>query len=414
MKKRVRAFLVCIAGLATIGLANCGKYNCATDDGLSFSGGTCNSSSPSGSSTGTGGSGTASAFVFAGDPGGTIDSYTLSTSSGTLAATSGYTGPSAPANTSPDSMVVAQGLYLYALYGGTGQLFGWSISSDGGLTAISGSPVSVPYLIGGTLGGVQNMITNPTGTLLFVENQSADEVYVYQIGSGGALAPANNGSPYVVPFLPLNLATDGLGKYLYVTADSEDTSVPAEIAAYAISSSGSLTVVPGSPFTSYMLQVEGDPSGKYLIGTTGAVTGDTHLYVFGIQQTGTNAGAIAQVSGSPFTTVYSPYSIAVQSNAGGDLVYSFSLEGTGSGYNPIEGYQLNTSTGALTAVSGSPFTSLGIGYLGQFDQSGAFLSVYGSGPVLGILDVGSGGALTQPISSVDLTEAGPWVITDPN
>ena len=84
------------------------------------------------------------------------------------------------------------------------------------------------------------------------------------------------------------------------------------------------------------------------------------------------------------------------------------------GYGGIEGYRLNTSTGALTAVSGSPFTSLDIGYLGQFDQSGAFLSVYGSGPVLGILDVGSSGALTQPIPSVDLTETGPWVITDAN
>ena len=33
MTKRVRTFLVWVVALATMGLANCGKYNCATDDG---------------------------------------------------------------------------------------------------------------------------------------------------------------------------------------------------------------------------------------------------------------------------------------------------------------------------------------------------------------------------------------------
>lgn len=256
------------------------------------------------------------------------------------------------------------------------------------------------------------MITNPTGTLLFLEDLGGTAIYAYQIGSGGVLKAVTSGSPVVVPGLPENLTTDGLGKYLYVTLEPSGGGFP-EVGAYAIGSSGSLTAVPGSPFSYPMYQVEGDPSGKYLIGTMSTSTTPT-LYVFAIQQTGANGGAISAVTGSPFSTVNEPYSIAVQSNPGGDLVYSFSLGGTGSGYGGIEGYRLNTSTGALTAVSGSPFTSLDIGYLGQFDQSGAFLSVYGSGPVLGILDVGSSGALTQPIPSVDLTETGPWVITDAN
>jgi len=121
-----------------------------------------------------------------------------------------------------------------------------------------------------------------------------------------------------------------------------------------------------------------------------------------------------------FPTVYPPYSIAVQSNTGGDLIYSFSLSNTTTttgSYNPIEGYELNTSTGALTAISGSPFTTVSSGDLGLFDQSGTWLSVYsvsGGTAQLGVLAVGSGGALTQPVSPVDLTALGPWVITDPN
>jgi 6-phosphogluconolactonase (cycloisomerase 2 family) len=271
-------------------------------------------------------------------------------------------------------------------------------------------------MIGSTVGGTRAMIVNPAGTLLFVLDQSADAVYVYQIGSGGTLTLASS-SPVFVPFSPENMATDGLGSYLYVTED--DTQNIPQLAAFTINSStGSLTVIPGSPFSfgSYgMVQVEGDPSGKYLIGTTGSVVGDPHLYVFTITQSGTNAGAVTQVSGSPFLTAtgFSPYAIAVQSNSGGDLVASFSITSTGT-YNPVEVYQLNTTTGALTPVSGSPFTTLATGVWGQFDQSGALLIVYDSALTqLAPLEVGSGGVLTQPISPVTTVD-GYWTVTDPN
>jgi hypothetical protein len=51
----------------------------------------------------------------------------------------------------------------------------------------------------------------------------------------------------------------------------------------------------------------------------------------------------------------------------GNFVYAFDGE-----ENPMEGYSLNVSTGALTAVSGSPFTGINL-QVGQFDQSGLYL-----------------------------------------
>jgi hypothetical protein len=404
-------------------LASCDHYNCSSGPNLG-SGCTASGSGVGTTGTGTGASGgTASAFVFAGDPAGTIDGYTLSTSAGTFAATPNYTGlTNTPQNSAGQGMVVAQGQYVYTLFGGTGQIYGAVISSSGDLTAISGSPFSASYMIGGTIGGIQNMITNPAGTLLFVLNQSADAVYVYQIGTGGVLTLAG-GSPLVLPFLPENLATDGLGLYLYVTSASTDASVTPAIAAYSVSSSGSLTAVSGSPFSGNvggvpnaygMLQVEGDASGKYLIGTTSTVFGNPYLYVFSITQSGATAGAITPVAGSPFLTAsgFSPYAIAVSPNTGGDLVYSFSISETGA-YNPIEGYQLNTSTGALTSI-GAPFTSLPTGAWGQFDQSGALLFVYDSVLTqVAPLEVGSGGILTAPITPVTTID-GAWAATDPN
>ena len=366
---------------------------------------------------GGGGTGGATAYAFV-DVGGTIDELSLDTSAGTLLTPSGYTGPTTP-SVSGWGMVVAQGQYLYTAFPGVGQIYGYTLSSGGTLTAIGGTPISAPYMIGSTLAGQQGMITNPAGTLLFVLNQSGDAVYIYQIGTGGTLTAAGS---TLLPFLPENMATDGLGKYLYVTSASTDTSVTPAIAAYSISNGGSLTAVSGSPFSGNlggvanaygMLQVEGDPSGNYLIGTTSAVIGNNFLYVYGIQQTGSAAGAITPVSGSPFATVYSPYSIAVQPNTGGVFVYSFSLNGVGTGDNPIEGYQLNTSTGALTAIPGSPFaTSAATGDSGQFDQTGTYLFVLNSTTTtMGVYNVGTTGDLTQPVASVGFFDAA-WTVSD--
>jgi hypothetical protein len=149
------------------------------------------------------------------------------------------------------------------------------------------------------------------------------------------------------------------------------------------------------------------------------VTDDLHLYVFGITQSGTTAGAITQVTGSPFTTQYSPFAIAVSPNAGGNLVYSFGFNDDATAFNPTEGFSLSTS-GTLTALTGSPFSNLGEGDWGQFDQSGATLMDYGSYlnssgtqvTQLVPLLVGTDGVLSQPIATLNLSTQGFWVVTD--
>src|SRR5579862_6606935 len=120
-----------------------------------------------------------------------------------------------------------------------GQLFGWTIDASGNLSTISGSPYSESFL-GGFIGGVgqSNMITNPAGTLMFISDAIGGTIYAFQIGTGGALSPVA-GSPFNVPlltpvFTPMNLATDGLGKYLYVVDGTYSTHTGTKIAAYSI------------------------------------------------------------------------------------------------------------------------------------------------------------------------------------
>jgi hypothetical protein len=430
MTIRARVLLSLLTVLATMFLVNCRDYSCGGFGALP-----CTSTGTGGTGPfgGSGGGSKASAFAFAVDDAGTIDGYTLNTTAGTFAGTSGYTAPVVPPNDGGVGMVVAQEQFLYAGFGSAGALYAWSIDpTTGGLTAISGSPYTAPFLSDYGLGvGQANMITNPAGTLLFISDTLQNEIYVYTIGSGGVLTLVT-GSPFAVPFGPMNLATDGLGKYLYAIDGNFNTHTGAAIAAYVIGSGtslGTLTPVVGSPFigANYsMWQVNGEPTGQYLIGTSGnsvvkSGVDDDHLYVFSISQSGTNAGAIAPVTGSPFVTQYSPFSIAVQSNSNGNLLYSFSFNDTASAFNPVEGYAIS-STGTLTADTNSPFGGVAEGSWGQFDQSGDFLFVYSSyinestGDVvtqLGPLDVGTGGALTQPIFTLSLATPGFWAVTDP-
>jgi hypothetical protein len=428
MKMQVRVGFTVFAALVALGLAGCDHYNCSS--GANFAGNNCTAS---GSGLGTSGTGSATAaLVYVIDPGtsgstnGTMDSYTLNTSAETFAASPNYTAPTIPPADGGVGLVVAQQKYLYAGFGTTNQIYGWSFDSTGNLTTISGSPFAASFL-NSVGGGFANgaMITNPAGTMLFIADLFQDNIYVYTIGTDGSLT-AVTGSPFTSSFAPGNITTDGLGNYLYIT-DAFSNHTGSQIEAFTIGTTGTLTPVVGSPFAFPMWQVQGEPLGKYLIGTSGHSTGingsdDDHLYVFSIAQSGSNAGALTPVSGSPFPTVSSPFSIAVQTDANGYLLYSFGINDTLTGFNSAEGYSIDDATGALSAVQGSPFSNAALGSVGQFDQSGGFLVTFGAvldtstnatNYQLAAFGVDTSGNLTQSTTTLDLSSAGFFTVTDP-
>lgn len=414
MTMQVRIGLILTLALAMMGLA-CGHYTC----GVTFGNSTCAAGPPS--LGGGGGSGSATAaFVFVenGSGAGSVVGLTLNTAltTPTLAATPNYTAPVTPSADAGLGMAVAQKQFLYSAFGSTNQVLGWTISSTGILTAMT--PVSATLGSAGTSTfDTPRVITNPAGTLLFIADQFGSQIFVFQIGTGGALT-AVTGSPFsVAPLLPGNMTTDGLGTYLYITETFSDHTGDA-VAAYTIgtgASLGTLTPVAGSPFTGTsfdMWQVKGEPTGKFLIGTKGMsvpVNGsdDPNLYVFTIGSNGVLSAPVA------FSTTNSPFSIAVQTNASGNLVYGFGKNDAGTAFNPAEGFTLS-SAGALTAVTAS---NTGAGDSGQFDQNGSLLFTFG-GLVdnntivysLTAFDV-SGGALTTPTPTN--TFGGFFVATDP-
>jgi hypothetical protein len=199
-----------------------------------------------------------------------------------------------------------------------------------------------------------------------------------------------------------------LGKYLYVTAGNLGGTVDV----YRIGSTGLLTPIAGSPFFFSIATLRSEPTGKFLVGVTGngannGVVIDKNVYVFSIDQT---SGALSPVTGSPFATTSIPADVAVHPN--GTLVYTFN--GTVNGPTPVEGFQLDTSSGQLTALAGSPFLGM-VATVGFFDQSGAFLFLHPSTAIeVASVDPTTGAltAIGSPVTGVgNSTQA--WVVTDP-
>ncbi len=123
------------------------------------------------------------------------------------------------------------------------------------------------------------------------------------------------------------------------------------VAAFSIdSSTGALTPVVGSPFTTGNgpLSVAVDQSGKYLYT---ANSFDNTISAFAIDA---GTGALTSVSGSPFATgAVGGFPFALALDPAGMFLYT-----ANQGSDNISGLSINVTTGALTLISGSPFAGV--------------------------------------------------------
>ena len=392
MAMKVRVLLSSVVVLTTMWLAGCGHYVCSTTFGNS----SC--TAPSGGiSQGGSGTGTPAAFDFFQDSG-SLNAAIVDTS-GNFDLIPNFVSP--PQTLSGiGGMVIVQKQWLYIALTGGLSIEAYSIDGKtGALTAISGQPFSSPNT---------NAITaDPAGKFLFLCGADNDQVTVFAINqTSGALTQVGS-FPVGVGFAE-QATTDGLGKFLYVTAGN----LGSQVAVFTIGPTGSLTPAVGSPFSITIAQLEGEPTGKFLLGVTGngannGFTSDDHVYVFSINQ---STGVLTPVTGSPFATTFTPARLAVNPN--GTLVYTFNQTVTGT--SPMEGFQLNTTTGALTPLASSPFTAI-TAPAGVFDPSGAYLFMHPSTTLTAASVNTTTGALTsigQPIPTAGNPVA--WAATDPH
>jgi DNA-binding beta-propeller fold protein YncE len=210
-----------------------------------------------------------------------------------------------------------------------------------------------------------------------------------------------NASPFTVPVpagsqpvLPVSVAVDPSGKFAYV-ANQILFSASGNVTGFTINSTtGALTAIDsslGNPITtgSFPVSVAVDPKGKFVYV---ANNGSNNVSGYTINST---TGALTEITGlnaSPFTAGSQPTSVAVDPS--GKFVYV-----ANAGSNTVSGFSIDPSTPSTGAL-----TLLGNFSLGNFatnprsvavDPSGQFVYVanLGTGNVSGFT-IASNGALT--------------------
>jgi 6-phosphogluconolactonase (cycloisomerase 2 family) len=355
-----------VAALAIVGLASCDHYTC----GVTFGTSTCSPSGP-----GLGGGGT----VISASKATSLVYFVNNSSVGaagyagtTFAPLSSYSSPSLPTNFA-DVMALVNKKFLYIPMGDT-TIQGFSIDRPtGALTPIPGNPVTVA----GGVGTADGAWSDPLGRFLFVGSEGFADIWVFQIDPTTGALIATAGSPFTTGLSSADIMTvDASGKFLYVGQGS----VSSGVAGFSIdqstgtSTSGALTPLAGSPFSLAVAQIHASPTGEFLLGVAeiqdagaGLQATDQHIYVYSIDPV---TGAPTAV-GSPFATTMAPFDFAISPN--GQFVYTVGTAVNTTTPSPIEGFQMDATTGLLTPLTVSPFTSLLTPSQCEFDQGGTAL-----------------------------------------
>jgi 6-phosphogluconolactonase (cycloisomerase 2 family) len=296
-------------------------------------------------------------------------------------------------------------------------------SSTGALSEAPGSPYNAGF-------DPQQLAVDPTGRFLYATNQTSQDITGYSVDtSSGALTPLP-GSPFFIGGSPIVMGLDPTGRFLYVfAATTTQNAINQEsLFEYTIDDvSGALTLSSSSPtvweggpgdlVTSIAFNPIGNlaylgqtPSAAYngailicaVDFTTGSLTQigsakpasaeSDHLgvspagnFVYSTSRSNQSAdvftagatGQLIEVSGSPYPVGNTP--AAILAHPSGNFVYVVNEnQPYQTNVNPsqyagsISAFGVNAATGALTPISGSPFSaginssSIGVDPSGKF------------------------------------------------
>lgn len=308
-----------------------------------------------------------------------------------------------------------------------------SNNGDSTIQYYSVSTTTSPYL---TSVGAPSQSAPPTQTILNPNGQymywtdSSGNVWIASINTSTG-APTTSTTLTPQPTSPTATAAftfgavDPYGRFLFVSNDGGTTGVGAGVYGFTISQTdGSLTPIPGSPFTSNINVPE-----CVIIDRTGS-----YLYATNNGSTGTDANSLAAFSINQSTGALTPLATPTYATGVGPVLGALDPSGThiyvaDGGDNTVAGFTIGTG-GALTAISGTPFAVTGTPspvYLFNLviDPSGTHIYVLdtgndsatppGTGEVFGF-NIGSGGVIGAAISGMPVaTDVGPifGIVIDP-
>jgi 6-phosphogluconolactonase (cycloisomerase 2 family) len=269
-------------------------------------------------------------------------------------------------NTSPSGLALLPSKkFLYAVNSFANTISIFNVASDGTLT-LSGTPTEE----GGS--SPDAAVIDPSGKYLLVTNNLTDNVSVFSIDPGtGALTPV--GLPVPANLDPTEILITPSGKFVYVTNPSLGM-----VTAFSFSN-GVLTPVPGSPFPSVpgggggalglavdaserFLYVANPSAPNPLLTTTGNISG------FNIDSV---TGALTRILGSPFTSAFGSGPAKLTVDPSGRFLYAVTTESSDS----IWCFAITPTNGQLVAVTGSPFSLAAGALFALFDPSGNYFYI---------------------------------------
>jgi 6-phosphogluconolactonase len=259
--------------------------------------------------------------------------------------------------------------FLYAVNSLANTISTFNVASDGTLT-LSGTPIPVDG------SGPDVAIIDPSGKYLLVTNNFTNDISVFSIGSDGALSEVM-GSPFYANANPTEILITPSGKFVYVTNPGIGM-----ITAFSFSNStGMLTELKtvGSPFSSLpgggggaaalavdsserFLYVANPTASNPLVTTVGNISG------FNIDS---NTGALSPILGSPFTSISGSLPSALAVDPSGRFLYAVT-PGTGAS---IWCFTITSTNGQLLEVPSSPFGLPAGGLFARFDPSGNYFYI---------------------------------------
>ncbi|GEM_PF-1046417 len=311
-----------------------------------------------------------------------VSAFTIEPSNGFMAAAGQFAAGAQPLSVTVDPT----GRFVYVACNDS-KIYAYSIHPTyGALTAVAGSP----FATAGT-GGVRSVTVDPSGRFVFTANV-AGSLSAYSLNPSTGALTAVAGSPFAAGALPISVTVDPSSRFAYVANYTSNN-----VSAFAIDgTSGALSSLGTSPAGTHPQSAQVDASGRFLYV---ANTGSNDLSTYSIHPVTGALTALTTVSGRGGTSL-------ALANGASPLTYvpTFAYVANTNGGNTtgsVSAFGINAGTGALSALSGSPFASgwntqsLALGLSPFHPDYGPYLYVANYNPTLSGFKVAADGRLTQ-------------------
>jgi 6-phosphogluconolactonase (cycloisomerase 2 family) len=257
---------------------------------------------------------------------------------------------------------------------------------------------------------------DPSGHFVYVGNNAGKSISAYTIDTATGALSEIPGSPFSAAAAPFTVTVDPSGRFVYATLITDSNGL---VASYSINASTGALTSTGTANTEVFPGLFAlDPSGRFAyVGNQG-----TSISAYSIDS---STGVLSEVAGSPFKLAHTPISLTV--DTAGKFLYVPRNDTIGNSYIAV--LSIDSSTGALSEIAGSPFAaetnspSLTIApsgrfaYVGSGGENAGSLSVYTIDAVTGGLTnkrttatpTGSYGVKIDPSGRVAYSIIGPRV-----